>query len=491
MIFELIDDILPDDDDSSSSPNFYGPSEAEIAAQQAKFAQFYHDLMNGNLEDNSGPYKLRSIVEGDCWWVPTKDDKTFELLNVKKGELKRLIAGITKSDGRRTNREGQGGQYVQVYCQKPNTPAKQFNGRQLARVLPKNVAGLVIKGINGTNDDDKPLELSVEFFDELRTLASAVELEDALLADGPIDAKVLLKAKWLVVTYNDYLCERFFILGAHGCTAATHEDKLVEDDPEIVIKHMTGKELFQRVLDTPELDGIDVNRCEFGRNGKVCKDMLLAPSFLHRALEGGQCHLRVKEYVVRSQEEFELWLELNDFPREREILEDTTADGQMTIKARSTRPVSDWRVQEVDHTQNTDLIVETPPFIIRTASPGDGFGQLASEVLCPGLLARYLYKSPPKKRKDSQHNWKPGKFMLVGTALSYEDIKEAKKRIQLAHELLKLIPVGESKVPRHALLTVLGASFAKGKPVAMTREWIEGCIVQSEKYCSKWVWGSP
>src|SRR5690606_26302891 len=85
------------------------------APDEEQHRQTVMRLLAGEGEDNAGPYWLRFIVEGDAWCVPLKPDGTFELLNTRKGEHDRLVAGVSKRDGHRSVRQGAGGQMLPVY----------------------------------------------------------------------------------------------------------------------------------------------------------------------------------------------------------------------------------------------------------------------------------------------------------------------------------------------------------------------------------------
>lgn len=475
-------------EDSETLATFLGQrqSEAERAEQRAKADEFIRKILSGDVDDQSGPYKLRAIVEHDRWYVPVKDNGRFELLNVAKGQYERLICDVSKKDGRRTERKGKGGQFLPVYCQEPAAMRTIcVDGRTLARSLPVNVTGLLIQNL----DEDTPRELSSEFFPQMVSLADSVEIEDVLLADGPVDAAKLRSYQWLVDMVND---ERVHlspsIIEGAVATIFTHHDREYGTEHHPPIK-MDGTTIFRRILNDAQFDGIVINSYStFGRCGKSVQNMLLSLSFLQRALDQDTCHLRVKDLTARSRAEFELWLYINSFPTEREIIEETDANGQRIIYAVSKQPVESWREQECCGLQDAQM-VSTPKFIIQPAPDSKpGFGKGASSILCPGLLARELYVRPPKG-KQTIHNWRPGRKMIVGRLLSEEDINDSLRRLTIAHELLKLVPAGANRVPRSAMLTVVGADFVRRVPYCCSRAWIETEIEEAERYSRKWVWG--
>ncbi len=437
-LFDWFDYLSDDDTDSSGSVTARRaePSSADLAAQQAKFEDFLSRIRSGDVEDNAGAYNLRFIVEADKWFVPLKDDGAFELVNVKQGQYDRLIAGVSKKTGRRTERAGAGGQFLQVFCHEPMmVRTARHDGRTLVRSLPDKIAGILIQ-----YEDEEQLWSS-----------SAVSL-------------------------------------GHVATASTNKDCEAFDD-ECVIKSMSGEELFSRVIAESGCDGLAINAgISFGRNGKAVQNMLLAPGILHRALTRERCYLRMDEPVARSREEFELWLELNDFPAEREIHETTNAKGENLIVALSKKTSERWRQQEVDGLQDLQ-IVKSQTFVVKLEpTVASQFGKGPSLILCPGQLARALYTPPPKGKK-TQHNWHPGKSILLGRLLSDEDIEKSRHRLLLANELLKLLPAGASQISRASILTVSGANFLRLVPYAATREWIEGTIAQAKQNCSKLVTG--
>jgi len=267
------------------------PALAEKKAQEKKHQQFIFDATNGELADNAGPYELRCIVERDAWYVPLKNDAEFEILNVRKGEHQALIARVSKKDGRRTVREGQGGQLLHIYQEKPNRPCAELDGRTLARSLPAKISGLLVQ-----RGPEEPLrELYADHFNNLRGLADAVEIEDALMVDGPIETAKLLKYKFRVAIYNKGLWRK-----EHVVSVATFDDTQYFDD-ECTFEMMSGKDVFEKVLKDGSYGGIVVNpENDIGRNGQHIKGLLLSMNFIERALKSDFCELRVPAYVVRS-----------------------------------------------------------------------------------------------------------------------------------------------------------------------------------------------
>jgi hypothetical protein len=182
-------------------------SEAHRAAEREKADAFIRQILSGDVDDGSGSYKLRAIVEHDFWYVPIKENGRFELLNIEKGQCERLICAVSKRDGRRTERTGKGGQFVPAYSGKPAHKNIRVDGRTLARSLPVNATGLLIHDHDEQRDQNgqefRRCELSSEFFPRMQSLADAVEIEDVLLAAEPIDATRLREYKLLVDMADD------------------------------------------------------------------------------------------------------------------------------------------------------------------------------------------------------------------------------------------------------------------------------------------------
>lgn len=477
---------------ASSSQKFVKPSwlEKDDTESQNLFNQTLLEIFEGRSEDNAGPYKLRYIVEQELLYVPTNADGTFKVTTLKKGERARLIAAPSKQDGRRTDRVGVGGRVISVFTSKLEGDFAQFDGRSFVRSLPPDIDGMLVEY------QDEQLELGREYFAQLSDLCTAVELEDQLLAANEIDTEFLRKSKFRLATINGNLWRSVSILDGNVVAASTHEDSEYFDE-ECKVKIVSGAELFKAALDDDAFDGISINSSStLGRQGLAVKHYLMSPNFLKRALEQDRCFLTVKDAVVRSHEEFLVWLKLNDFPEEYEILEVNTADGRKLVRAVS-KPTSGtkqyrtgseiWRTQQLDDSDDSPVVSFTHAFEIRSteeSSPG-GLGSGASQVLCPGLLARDLAAFTGTSNKS-----KLGKSFLFGRMMSDDDIAKSKQKLVLAQELLKLIPEGADSIPRTSCLTVGGASYLSMVPKSASREWINSVIEKLQRNCSKVVWGS-
>lgn len=481
-IFEIIDDST--NRPSTTMRDLMGLSEAEIAERQARSAQFIQGIFDGTSEDNSGPDKLRTLIECDAWYVPIKANGEFEFLNVKKGEYPPLIARVSKEDGRRTVREGTGGQFLPIYRSAPQGQFKQVDGRTLVRQLPEKVTGLLVD-FDYEDEDVSFKELYAdEHFDTLRSLLPALELEALLLAsDEFVNTAELRKANFRVVTINNgQLCAKSEIVGTVA-SASTHEFLDAHDD-ECKIEVMTGEELFKRIVASDNLDGLKITGGNiYSDEWNRISNMVFSLNFLHRALTQDRCSFRYNEPIVRNREEFELWLAQTRFPKEREIVE-AVVDGRKVIYAKSAVDTDEWAQHECLRESGDKVKVTTSNFEIRpepTREPG--FGRGPSSVLCPGLLADTLYRTArdADKSKSKPPVWKPGLNLGFCRILSDSDIAASKERLTMARELLKLLPRGEKKIPRTAMLSVDGARCTRERfPETATREWIEATVKEAE-----------
>lgn len=460
------------------------PALAEKRAQEKRHQQFILDVLSGDTEDNAGPYERRCIVERDVWYVPQRPDGAMEILNVRRGDYQPLIARVNKKDGRRNVREGMGGQMLPIYQVKPDGPCAEFDGRTLVRSLPSNLSGLLVQ-----HRVDEPLrELYAEHFNNLLSLADAVDMEDALVVEGPLAIASLMKFKFRVAMYNNG-----FLRKDHVVPVATCEESQFFEVDDCTVELMTGRNLFEKVLRDGTYCGIVVNRlCDMGRNGEHLGGLLFSMDFIHRALNNDSCELRVAEYVVRCREEFELWLDFVLFPsEERQIIEEKDERGKSFVHAVSRARDCEWNIRECDVIRKTDEAV-TPKFEIR-ANPGAPH-ELAnglSPVLCPGLIAKRLWMMLDPDRNRRENKWCPGRSVLFGRVLSDEDVAKSRLRVRLANELLKFFGLGADSLDLRATRSVAGARFLESGwcPAAKTRAWVETALAQSEQYSRKFVFG--
>lgn len=458
------------------------PALAQERARAKKHQEFIISALQGDLEDNSESEKLRFIVERNSWFVPLKSDGEFEILNVRKGENPALIARTNKKDGRRTDREGLGGQFLPIYQEKQDKHCRELDGRALARLLPSTITGLLVQ----YDADEQLRELYAQYFEALHDVADAVELEDALMADDPLLTEKILNYKFRVAMYDKGMWRKENVVSIATCVDTQRFDD------ECSVELMAGKDVFERVLQDGSYSGIVVNRgSDLGRGDRQkVKGLLLSMNFIDRALKSNSCNLSVPSYVVRSREEFELWLKSVLFPMEGcQIIEDKDDQGRIFLHAVSQQK-SDWTFREYEWKDTTDSVT-TPKFEVR-ALPGsaDEIGAGQSPVLCPALIAKRLYVLLPENgRRDN--SWRPGLSFGFGKLLSDDDIAKSKLRVRLANELLKFFPAGEDQLPSSCMRSVEGARFVDIalRSVARTRKWAEDAREQGERNSRKFVFG--
>ncbi|MBP7862064.1 hypothetical protein KA183_10300 [bacterium] len=452
------------------------PALAKKKEDERKHKEQMLDLMAGDFDDNTDGYKLRYMVEHDHWYLPLADDGDFEIQNVKKEEFERLFAGLNKKSGKKTARAGQGGQLLPVYQSesKINGKFKHVNGRELARLMPKNISGLLVDWI----EDDTRRELSKEYFEELLSLANAVEVERLLCVDGPVDTEKLRNAQFLVAWYkNDPYVDYDLAY------AATHLDNKYFSD-QATIKTMACTELFRAILKHDFYAGLKIDLgFIFSHKSVELQNIVLSRNFMTRALSQNSCHWRAPELVARNIEEFELWLDFVSFPKEREIIEEN-ADGKKFIHAISKKECDSWYLQETSEMKReTAQIAKTDKFeLLNLESSADEIAPGASKILCPGHIAlRLFYTLPERDRRE--FIWRPGFSLGFCRFLNGKDIAASKERIKYINELLKLIPQGESAIPLSALLSYDGGKFFCFKPIARQLDWLKQALAQAKKSC--------
>lgn len=458
------------------------PALAGEKERQKKVDAFLTSIMNGDSEDNAGPYKLRHTVEFDSWLIPQTDAGRPLILNAKKGEYQKLIASASKKDGRRTDREGLGGQFMPVLKKKMEgfDQYKTIDGRALVRSLPKGISGLLIQ----LDDDDNSMrELSKDYFNQLLELAKAVEIEDKLTEQIFEHVEDFKNYKFLAATYKDKLWIRDDV-----AQIATHEDSIFINNDEIETKKMSGAEIISQVLDDEDYAGIKINAgYGVGRNCDEREGLHMSLNFLSRLQQRGGGPLRVRALVARSMEEFHLWLKQTHFATPYEIVEETDSSGRTFIYATSSEPpradIIEW--QRLDqHNKN-----QTAKFELKnTPGSADEIAAGTSSILCPALMACWIYcQLPEKHRKDFR--WLPGKSVGIGRILKDEELASSKLRVQLANEILKLMPEGAKSIDRRSILTVTGAGFLAWAKFAQDRAWIESAKEQAKRFDKKFILG--
>lgn len=464
------------------------PELAQKKARQNQFNENLGRLLAGDGEDNAGSYKLRCIVEQAEWFVPVKADQSksdhcWSILNTQKGEYERLIAGINKADGRRTERLGQGGQMLPVYSSKPDDGGhyRVLDGRTLVRTLPSGISALLIQ----LQPSDPLRELDKSYFEELKKLAAAVDLESILLENANVDSSRLLEQNFVAAFLKQDLCQNSGV-----ASVGTHPESLHVRDEEITIKPIPAERVFKEVFDDENFCGILVNPLhEIGSFGKGLKGLYLSPNFIYRTISGIDGPVRVERYLARSREEFELFLEQTNFPTPYQIIEGRDSQGKSTIEAVSMQPGANWSIFECDSILAADE-VRTPCFELALA-PGceQELANGKSYILCPALMAQKLY-GQLLERDRKANRWSPGKSFGFGRSLSDADIAASRLRLKLASEILKLIPPGIDAIARQSILTVAGAKFLSWAAFAGKRSWLEETREQAKKFDKKFVLGA-
>jgi len=453
------------------------PELAKKKEDERKHNKQMLDIMAGNFDDNTDGYKLRYMVEHDDWYLPIASDGDFEILNIQKDEFERLFSGKDKKSGKKIVREGQGGQLLPVYQSEAKVSGKfkHVNGRELARLLPKNISGLLVDWI----EDDTRRELSKEYFSRLKMLADAVEVERALCVDGPVDATKLRTARFLVAWYQDHPYVNYDL-----AYAATSEDNIYFSD-QATVKEMSGAELFETVLKHDYLAGLKISLGSiFSATSVELQNVVVSCNFLSRALSEDMCEWRAPKLVARNREEFALWLDFERFPAEREIIEQTI-DGKKFIHAVSKKEDDTWYLQETNNiNRKTPQIVKTDRFeLLNLASSSDEIAPGPSQILCPGRLAGWLFFTLPE-RDRREFVWRPGISLGFCRVIGGSDVALSKERVRYINELIKLIPPGETAIPSSALLSYEGGKFFCFKPDARKLDWLKQALAQAKKSSS-------
>lgn len=465
------------------------PSLAAEKARQEKFKSFVTGILSGDSEDNSGPYHLRLLVETDNWLVPVKDNGNPEIWNIKVGEYDRLFADVSPKDGRKIVRQGQGGQFLPIYKEAPDGKGnyKVMDGRALARYI-KNSLSVKINGLLVQEKIEEPLaELGSKHFDELVSLADAIEIEDLLMTPGPslFDAGKLLDYRFIIA-----MVEGKYALTDDCISLATHPESMFLPYDTYYTETVKGKEIFEKVLASEDLCGVVINASyDLGRAGGNVYGLKLSLNFLKRALAGEKCSYRVPEFTTRCREEFDTWLKALYFPQPYSIVEEKDGEGRTFLHAVSeSKKEENWGYCECDTFKSEKVV--SPKFELKPA-PGsdDELAAGPSKILCPALLAKFVFQMlPDKDRKENI--WRPGTGLLVGRLLSDEDIARSRQRTKLAKEALKLIPPGQDAISRPSILSVDGARFFEWAGQTAKKQWLETALEQSRKYNKKVVIGN-
>jgi hypothetical protein len=250
---------------------------------------------------------------------------------------------------------------------------------------------------------------------------------------------------------------------------------------------LKGAELLRLLIEDPQADGIIIDRGHVLGDAKPkLANLLLSPGFAAAALAGRDIRPGAAPLPARSRAEIALWLNLRGFPyRERRLIEAPIPDSDLLIRAHAGAEVSGWRAQEAAGRQEPSDDIWSPVFAL---SPGaaaradEVLGDGPSAILCAGLLAAELGRAAPG-------SWPYGRWLLVGRFVDAAGRAFAAHRLKIARELEKLLPAGADCIPRAALLTVEGASWARRNPAYLTRVGLKAEIRHAERHLRPWVWG--
>jgi hypothetical protein len=459
------------------------PSEAEIAANRKLFDETLKQIFLSALNDNAGPPLLRAIVDNDSWFVAVKPDNSFDVMEVEPKEYRTAIEPATTAEQKKKPR-GVGGRLLPLYAEQPEHPTRQLDGRALVRTLTEEIDGLLLH-----LPEKAPRELGREFFAELTDLADAFNLEEMLLSPGPGQVERLKSATWLVETKNGAPRTSTVLDDGRLLHVYTHRDRVGHSAEEITAMH--GEQLFHILAEDERVDGAVVNwSSQLGRGENLLNDLAISPGIACGLLRGEDLRPSATPLPARSRTEVELWLTLRLFPpRQREWLDAPYPD--VTLLRAVVPEDSQWRLQE---TLGDQIILEGPTWSpVFALPPGPlqennrEFGEGPTRILCAGLLAREL-NADSYLGKDPARYWRPGRNLLFGRLQDEFDRTRSLRRLAIARELAKLLPTGEDRIPRSALLTVEGAALMAEYPYAATRAWIEATVRQAERYTKRWVW---
>jgi hypothetical protein len=483
---------MADPRDEETKARIYGlPGAAERAADRALYEATLKQIVLGDPVARESSERLRALVEGDLWHLPLGAEGAFELIEAEAGRY-RLAVGpepVPSTKGKRRRHGGKGGVLLPVFFQAAEGGSVSIDGRALARSIPAGVDGLLVHF-----PDDRPREVGREHFEELLSLAGSCDLEDLLGNAGLDQVEKLNEATWWVARRHGVVEVDAVETDARVVSAYTHPDRSGWSRSDLV--SLKGRELFEMVVSDEDLDGIVVNGTGIcGRGEHAINRLALSVGILHGFLVGDDRRPGAQPLPARSRKEVELWLELRGFElrgfvwKDRELIEAPYPEESL-IRARTGHEwAREWRMQETLGTQRgADGTVWSPVFVVPAAGLQEsGFGPGATRILCAGLLAKAL-GAGHYDAKDPEKHWRPGRSLLVGRRQSAWDRERSQRRVELAEQLLRLVPEGAERIPRSALLAVKGAGVLRRYPYAGTRAWIEGTLLQAQRCTRPWVW---
>lgn len=516
--------------------------------RRQEFDQALMNLVFGD-NDQSGAALLRNLVECPTWFVPLDSDGEFKVRTVEAGIYKPAIGGTNKTGNSKSPKSGKGGRLLMVFSEAPSaqppdnstaattdhltdnaidnslatpiaiqqSPGEPGAGNQPtaadAQSLPvRRMSGSELisaatdmaSGIDGLllHQKDSTLELGCEYFAELKSLVGATELENILSAPAPDQVNSLMQATFLILTRDGKpVVESGCTFNSKLLVAFTYTDKLSFFDSISEATPIKGENLFAMLAETDYYDGLLINpTTKVGAGSQSIHRLILSPGFAHNILRGIDIRPGAAPLPARSFEEIKLWLELAGFPGKNRKLIDAPLPEKTLVRATIPEPDA-WTMTETDGSKSTQpgplwspvfsMPLDAPPqaeadsFSIYPGENRSEYGPGPTRILCAGMIATRL--NPRFNVNPKQHNL--GQSFLLGRYMDTYSRRDASRRLALARELWKLLPQGEDKIPRSALLTVEGAAYVREFPIALTRQWIEALIEHSGRCTKTWVWG--
>lgn len=471
-------------------PGGVGPSAIRSQFDEARHREFFETIKSLFLDDAESKSReiLRAVVESGCWFVPVSEDGTLVLSEIPAKRYRQAIETDAQLNSKERRKKGKGGRFLKIYdadptkTQYPNQEQDhrkfiRMDGCELVRAIPGNTDGLLLHAANNS-----PAELGSEYFEDLSSVVAAFDLEELLVCPAPGQVEKLKQATWQVrvTASGDTHFERTSEEGwlAEACT---HRDRVNTFFSHEYVE-MKGEELFRRLCENADIDGLLINpTSKTGRGEAKLHRMVMHVSEAAGILYGDDVRLGTHALKARSLDEIELWLKTRRFPAKGRKLLDKTKDGVRYVVAIADE--SEWRMQESFSGQfRTKGITTSPVFEISDLEP-----DAPSRILCPGLLAREL-NADSFLAKDAKQYWNVGKNYLIGTHIGEYDREESRKRLVVARELAKFLPAGADRIPRRAIRTVGGAAILRKAEHGGTRQWIQDTIERAARGTQSWVW---
>ena len=475
----------------SSAPFEQSESYSRAAASKPAFSQAFKDFFLSLAKDTSLSDMLQAFVENDCWHVNLLDDGSHSFINATAGQFRLALEALPaekaipskKKAAKQSKhlRQGKGGKLLAVYQEKPEGASVVMDGRALVRSLQKDWAGILVHPAEG-----EPFEILGTHFELLNDLADEYDLEEMLVSPGPDQLDKLKHARWWVESSGDEVEADDYLGNGLLVHVYTRPDRIGMGRPRVP---MFGAQLFRKVSRLEECDGVAINVTSMtGCGDRKINGMVLPPAFTHNLFKGRDIRPGAGPLPARNIKEIELWLQLRRFPsRDRRLLEAPVA-GEILVRA-MVPAGSTWLVAETIANQfEREGPTWSPVFSLPPANNKDGLSERPSEILCPGLLAKELNAGAFVNGKRGDKYWSVGRSFLIGRCTDAQDRRQSIERLEMARELLKLVPAGQDSIPRDRFLTVEGAAFLSEHPHGASRKWIEDTVKRAETFTRPWVW---